>query len=308
MKIMENVCRPLIGLAAVALFAGAVACGSDDEPATASAPTAAAGTIAAAPSPTPAGGAFAQTAPPAAITVTARDFALEAPDVFPTGRAAVTFRNEGQEIHHAQFLRLNDGVSVDQFAAALAQGPEAAAALGTDAGGPGAVSPGKSTTITQDLTAGAYVMLCFIPGADGVPHMAKGMLRPFQVSGSAPVAAEQPSDGDVILGDFTILMPKVRGGATTLAVTNAGKHSHEVVFARLTNGATFADAEPFLRGEGPEPPVEAVGGTVGMAPGQRAWVTLDLPAGDYLALCFIPDQASGRPHAHLGMWATFTVR
>jgi uncharacterized cupredoxin-like copper-binding protein len=309
MKIMKKPHHLLIGLTALALLGGAVACGSDDDDQAAASAPASPAVTSAAYTPAAHGGTHAQAAAtsPSAVTVTARDFSLEAPDTFPAGRVAVTFRNEGQEMHHAQFVRLNDGATMDQFAAALQQGPAAAAALGTDAGGPGAVSPGKSTTITQDLTAGMYVMLCFIPGADGVPHVAKGMLHPFQVSGSAPAAAEQPSDGEVILGDFTVLMPEMKSGTNTLTVTNAGRHAHEVVFARLTNGATFADAEPFLQGQGPEPSLEAVGGTVGMAPGQRAWVTVDLPPGDYLALCFIPDTASGAPHAFLGMWATFTV-
>jgi uncharacterized cupredoxin-like copper-binding protein len=309
MTILKKPRNLLAGLAALALLAGTVACGSDDDRQSAESAPASPAVSDPASAPALHGGAHVHDATiSSAITVIATDFSLSAPDTLPAGRVTVTFRNEGQEIHHAQFVRLNDGVTMNQYAAALTQGPEAAAALGTDAGGPGAVSPGKSTTITQDLATGTYVMLCFISGADGAPHVTKGMVHPFQVSGTAPAAAEQPSDGEVILGDFTILLPAMKSGTNTLSVTNAGRFSHEVVFARLTDGATFADAEPFLRGEGPPPSLEALGGTVGMAPGQRVSVTVDLPPGDYLALCFIPDTTSGRPHVHLGMWATFTVQ
>ncbi len=44
-------------------------------------------------------------------------------------------------------------------------------------------------------------------------------------------------------------------------------------------------------------------------PGQVGWLTLDLPAGEYAALCFIPSAANwGAPHFALGMLNGFTVR
>jgi hypothetical protein len=291
--------RLLMGLAALALIGGVAACESDDgEEAASSSPVATATVYNAVP--------VGQTVP--AITVTARDFTLDAPAAFPAGRVEVTFRNEGQDLHHAQFLRLADGVTADQFIAAFTQGADGIEMLAADAGGPGTISPGKSTIITQDLTPGSYVMLCFIPGADEIPHVAKGMIKPFQVTGTAPLAEDPKADGEVILGDFTIIMPELKAGKNTLAVTNAGAQSHEIVLAKLTNGATFAEAEAFLQGRGGLPSVDVVGGTVGMARNQKVWITMDLPAGDYFALCFITDEASGTPHVFLGMSKLFTVQ
>jgi hypothetical protein len=37
------------------------------------------------------------------------------------------------------------------------------------------------------------------------------------------------------------------------------------------------------------------------------WLALDLQPGTYVALCFIPDEAPGAPHALLGMIQVFTV-
>jgi hypothetical protein len=33
-----------------------------------------------------------------------------------------------------------------------------------------------------NLPAGKYTLLCFIPGPDGAPHAAHGMISPFEVT------------------------------------------------------------------------------------------------------------------------------
>ena len=42
--------------------------------------------------------------------------------------------------------------------------------------------------------------------------------------------------------------------------------------------------------------------------GGAGFVSFDLPAGDYAAICQIPDPASGKPHLALGMAKGFTVK
>ncbi|MEZ4529990.1 MAG: hypothetical protein R2855_03080 [Thermomicrobiales bacterium] len=44
-----------------------------------------------------------------------------------------------------------------------------------------------------------------------------------------------------------------------------------------------------------------------MGPGQDQSSELDLAPGTYIAVCFIPDMATGMPHAMMGMAASFTV-
>jgi hypothetical protein len=55
------------------------------------------------------------------------------------------------------------------------------------------------------------------------------------------------------------------------------------------------------------PPFEVVGGMQALATGMRGWAVLDLAPGNYLAICAVPDPASGQPHLALGMIASFTV-
>jgi hypothetical protein len=44
-----------------------------------------------------------------------------------------------------------------------------------------------------------------------------------------------------------------------------------------------------------------------MSTGFTVWSVFDFEPGDYFAICFVPDPASGAPHFALGMIAPFTV-
>ena len=41
--------------------------------------------------------------------------------------------------------------------------------------------PGAAQTTTMTLEAGDYVLICFVPYAQGVPHFARGMVRELTV-------------------------------------------------------------------------------------------------------------------------------
>ncbi len=54
--------------------------------------------------------------------------------------------------------------------------------------------------------------------------------------------------------------------------------------------------------------IEDAGGLGAQTTGGTGYVQLDLAAGNYVFLCFIPDQATGLPHASLGMVKGITVK
>ncbi len=56
------------------------------------------------------------------------------------------------------------------------------------------------------------------------------------------------------------------------------------------------------------PPYTNAGGMQAIMPGTAAWLDLDLTPGQYVALCHVPDVASGKPHEMLGMVMPFTVQ
>lgn len=267
------------------------------------------------------------------LRMVATDYAFELAGEPAAGLTLVTLQNNGTELHHAQLMQLNEGESVETLQAALGQSPEAIFGLGQFVGGPSLTVPGGQARVILDLDPGQYVALCFVESPDGVPHLAKGMVQAFEVAaGGTPTAAPEPqAAGSVVLRDFALELPaQIAAGPQVWEVVNEGPQPHEIALLKLTPGVTpqqvlgmmegpsaspEADHEmaspaaaPAGSGEaaGP-PPFEPAGGMQALASGLRGWIVLDLEPGDYLAICFVPDPASGKPHAELGMVASFSV-
>jgi hypothetical protein len=249
--------------------------------------------------------------PPPVVDIMATDYAFDAPDTIPSGLVTIRLMNHGQEPHHAQLLRMNDGVSFAEFGAALQSEGESALRLTTLTGGAGALNPSKSDEVTLNLTPGQYAIACFIPSEDGVPHLAKGMLRPLTVVAGdvqTDIAAPQ-SAGTLTMRDFTFDIPDtLPAGRNTFTVANAGPQPHELNILKLAPGKSLSDVQAWQPDQGTPPPFEAVGGMNGMSQGETHYMTLDLEPGTYLAICNIPDPGSGVPHSQLGMLRQFTVQ
>jgi plastocyanin len=254
-------------------------------------------------------------APAGAVTelaVTGTEYAFEAPASVASGPTRITLTNDGAEEHQAQVARLNDGTTMDDLTAALQESDAAGIALLTLAGGPNGVQPGESGAASSTLAPGAYVFLCFVPAPDGVPHIAKGMIAPLEVTEPANEAAVPAGDTTLTLQDFAFVgLDTLSTGPHTVTVTNTGPQPHEATIVRLNEGigvpellAMFTSTEP--PPDGP-PPFTSVGGLVGIMADDTASMEVDLPAGSYAFICFVPDPASGAPHAALGMIGALTV-
>jgi plastocyanin len=245
------------------------------------------------------------------LAVTGTDFAFSAPTSIPAGITKITLTNDGAEEHQAQIAGLAAGTTIDDLNAALAGEEAAALALLTLSGGPTGVMPGDTGATTSNLAPGAYVFLCFVRSPDGVPHFAKGMIAPLEVT-EPPVEAEVPAgDSEVTLQDFAFVgLDTLTPGAHTVTVTNVGPQPHEATIVELAEGVAAADLIPMFTSTEPPtgaPPFTSVGGVAGIAVGQTVTMDVDLEAGSYAFLCFVPDPATGAPHAALGMVGTLTV-
>ncbi len=127
------------------------------------------------------------------VEVTGVDYAFEGvPQTVPAGPVAITFTNDGGEVHELALLRINDDVD-ESFEELLQLPEEEAMQKGTFAGHVLAF-PGVSDTAFLDLEPGRFGIACFIPvgstpdavesgeEVEGPPHaIAEGMFAEFTV-------------------------------------------------------------------------------------------------------------------------------
>ncbi|HLX58262.1 MAG TPA: hypothetical protein VKR83_14680 [Ktedonobacteraceae bacterium] len=289
----------LLPMAVLILSVGVVACGQT--------------TTGSSPGPTTAPTTAATSQPSiAAITITAVDFSYTLPQTVPAGLVDITFVNSGTQLHQAQLVQLNSGVTYDQFHSALLQkGLLVMRTLGKLMGGPNITAPGKSSEVMLNLPAGQYVAMCPIPAKDGVRQYLKGMITSFTVS--APANNAQPAaptaTGQVTLKSFSIGLPTtVSVGAVTWQVMNTGQEPYEFNVVKLAPGKTAQDVSVFLLHPSGPPPFINIGGMAAISPGLSGWVKFNLTAGTYVALSQVLDKATGKPDFTLGMLTSFTVQ
>ena len=275
---------------------------------------------------TPAAGAY-----PEAV-YTAKEYVIEGPTSLESGFQTITLKNNGAMDHHVMFMKLNEGKTLADLAAAKDL-PSLLAAI-VSYGGPGSIGAGQSVSVILDLAAGDYVLACLIPDADGVPHMAKGMVLPLTVTQATGEALPAPQeDATVELTEYSFHnFPKtVTTGQHLWKVPNIGAQLHEVAIYKLADGVTSdqalailgapADSMPGMDMGTPgatagadmgaptpsEPPFVSVAGVAPIFPKEVNWLKVDFAPGNYLAVCFIPDPESGAPHFALGMAMPFSV-
>ena len=135
------------------------------------------------------------------VTIEAADFSFDAPATLPSGYVDVTVKNTGKEGHQVQFVKLGDGVTFDQFTAAVSKTDIAALGTSTFVGGPNGADPGASTSAIIKLDPGTYGLACFIPGSDGQPHAAHGMTAQVEVKKTADSVETAPTTKGTIASD-----------------------------------------------------------------------------------------------------------
>jgi hypothetical protein len=240
----------------------------------------------------------------------AENGAFQGPASAHAGWVQMHLENRGPAYDHIQLLKLEEGRTVADLQAALAESP-VWPAWAIAAGGPNAPDPGAQSSAYVYLTEGEYALVSWTPDQDGSPRYLHGMIASLTVHGvDQPTATEPNADVVMELLDYSFNLSQPLGrGKQTIEVRNAGAHPHEVWLARLAPGKTVADLFASLA---PDAPPDAwdtsgIGGITEILPGDHAYFTVDLDAGRYAIICFVFDHGAGNVHAGLGMVQEFTV-
>jgi plastocyanin len=138
------------------------------------------------------------------------------------------------------------------------------------------------------------------------------MISQLEVTGTASTDALPAGDGELALQDFAFVgATTLTAGQHTLTVTNKGPQVHEATVVKLNEGVTVDQLrQAFTSTEAPSgpPPFSGAGGVAGISAGKTVSMDLDLQPGSYAYVCFVPDAATGKPHAALGMIGELTVQ
>jgi hypothetical protein len=254
---------------------------------------------------------------PPEVTLTITDSFLQSPDTLAEGWTTFRLVNEGNELHMAMLVRLDDGRSPEEFIEVYSE------AIRTDGprpewaqrvGGPGAAAPGGTSNATQYLEPGRYMLLDIMDLGGGVPNFMReqGLGQSFVVEAPTDLAAlprPPAADVDIRLVDYAFSMEApLSPGRQTIRVYNTGSQPHEIGIVQMAPGTTIGELLAWIETpEGPPPMAGTAGGVASIAPDREAFFEVDLEAGDYALLCFVtaPD---GRTHADHGMYQHIRVR
>jgi hypothetical protein len=231
------------------------------------------------------------------------------PDTLQTGWHDIMVVNQGKQLHMAVFARLDSGKTFEDYRAALiAKTPMPWL---REVGGVNAVLPGDSLTSVINFPAGSYLTLCYATDSTGQAHVLDGMASVFTVAAAGPVASAEPiGDDTVALTSYKIgfASPPARGmHLFRVEDHDSAAINHDLVIVRLNDGKTAADAAAWLAAPHDAPPFTVASGTTGIERGAHDYIRADLSPGNYLALCFMPDNGDGKPHYVHGMTTAFTV-
>jgi hypothetical protein len=129
--------------------------------------------------------------PAADVDVDMFEYDFRIPETIPAGDHVVKVSNVGREAHEFILAKSPVPITKEQLTELVMGGdPAATPADGgpslndVEAGevaGFGTLSPGLTGWTELTLDPGTYVAVCFVPGPDGTPHVAMGMVQVFTV-------------------------------------------------------------------------------------------------------------------------------
>jgi hypothetical protein len=240
------------------------------------------------------------------------------------GYVPIEFTSQAEQEFNISLNRIKDGTDVETFVetskAVIATFGEDSTAdprpaiadfltIGELNGGVLA-KPGETVTGYFKLEPGTYVIDAS-PNESGDDYF----YSVLTVTEGEDLAAPE-ADLNLVMVDHHFSFPAtLEAGAQRWQVSNIGEQVHFAVLFKLAEGATSDDLMSFMA-SGPEnasgpPPFDMQASYTGLiqavSSGQDYYVDVNLPAGNYVAICFLPDMESEKIHLELGMMSSFSA-
>ena len=231
--------------------------------------------------------------------IVATDAGFEAPDRLVAGLRHIIFENHGSEIHEGMLVKLPEGMSADDYVAAVKKGflfPEGA----LDYSGPGLTSPGATAEMWLRVDPGNYIIICW-----NKDHDKTTPVHSFTVE-DIGAADDRPPKEDVVLKLFDYrfeLNRALRKGAQVIRVETPGPNMHEVDIYRLHEGSSVTDLNRWRKAhEHGSSPADALGGALDNHDIKRVvWLRKEFIPGRYVLHCEMPVTNTKLTHADVGM-------
>jgi uncharacterized cupredoxin-like copper-binding protein len=245
--------------------------------------------------------------PPSSVaTFSAWEHRFDGPNQLPAGQTTVRLHNRGKEPHQLQFLKLEEGKSPADLAAALKSDSRIVPSWAKHMGGPNGVDAGHASEATLFLEPGSYVIICGIPGKNHQSHAALGMQKTLRVISSKPAPSDFQGNFHMAMFEYEfVVVQPLRKGRHSFYVVNRGSQVHQASVVRLNPGASAKDVLTALnQGKPSSLPGTLIGGMSGLEPGRDGTFTADLTPGRYAIMCLF---SNGESHAAKGMVMNFTI-
>lgn len=217
--------------------------------------------------------------------IIATEDGVTVPEQIPAGIVTLSFQNETEAPFGSAIMRLNEGKTMDDFAAAMQSNVATVLETVTLYSTP-KVDPASSITVTYELPEGHYLLLVMNEGS------APTVLE-FTAAGEGEAAEAPTPDVEFSFADTGFTVPEsVSAGEQVWQISHAGEQlplwfviypagdaaTAEDAYAAIQSALGAAIGDPSL--ERPAPLLYLSP----MSPGTSAWVTLDLEPGSYLLL------------------------
>ena len=251
----------------------------------------------------------------------AKKFAFELPSEISGGVVTLALKNDGEEAHDFQLVEAVEGHTLEELVAEANSEESPIGDWVKAAGGPPHTVRNATSRATMELEPGAtYWYFCTESsggdeeGSEEIGHATNGMSGEFTVADEESGAELPDAAATITAKDYSFEISGLKAGKNTVTFANEGpKQLHHALLFPIAEGKSFAEAKTFLMSDeepdGP-PPVDfdnGVGTTV-LGAGKTMVVDLEVNAGSYALICFMPDLGTaGPPHAAKGMITEVTV-